>query len=274
MKPEFICFWTAVAFYGISAFSHIFGLIARQEKCFTAGLYSALAGFIPHTVAIGLRWSETGISPFISISESISLGIFMSVLIYLLYQFIARKVRPVGVLIMPIAFVMLGWAGTLMKEVATTLAPALQSWWIWIHITGASTGFSSVLMAAGVGLVYLLKEKYSGGIYDKLPALQDLDILGYRYVAGGFIMYGLMIVSGSLWSNQVKGSYWAWDPVEVWSLISWLIYGIYLHLRVTFGWRGKKLAWYALIALVVMIISYWGIPFTVETFHAGFRIEH
>jgi ABC-type transport system involved in cytochrome c biogenesis permease subunit len=62
--------------------------------------------------------------------------------------------------------------------------------------------------------------------------------------------------------------------VEVWSLISWLIYGIYLHLRITFGWRGRKLAWYSLIALAVMIVSYWGIPFSVETFHAGFRIEH
>ncbi|MBI5483159.1 MAG: cytochrome c biogenesis protein CcsA, partial [Deltaproteobacteria bacterium] len=63
-------------------------------------------------------------------------------------------------------------------------------------------------------------------------------------------------------------------PVEVWSMVSWLIYGIYLHLRVTFGWRGRRLAWYALIALAAMIVSYWGIPFSVETFHTGFRIDH
>lgn len=274
MKLELTLFWISVGLYGFSTFSYIFGLIAKQEKLFTAGLYSALVGFIPHTVAIGLRWAETGISPFISISESITLGTFMAVLIFLIFQFSTKKVRPLGVLIMPIVFVLLGWAGTLMKDVAATLAPALQSWWIWIHITGASTGFGSVLMAAGIGLVYLLKEKYSGGIYDKLPALPDLDILGYRYIAGGFIMYGLMIISGAYWSNSVKGNYWNWDPVEVWSLISWLMYGIYLHLRITFGWRGKRLAWYALIALVVMIVSYWGIPFTMETFHSGFRIEH
>ncbi len=87
-------------------------------------------------------------------------------------------------------------------------------------------------------------------------------------------MYGLMMVSGCFWSNQVKGSYWGWDPVEVWSLVSWLTYGIYLHLRVTMGWRGRRLAWYALIALIAMVVSYWGIPFTMETFHSGFRIEH
>lgn len=274
MKPELVCFWIAVTLYGLSAFSYIFGLISRYDKLFTAGLFSALLGFVPHVAVIALRWSATGISPFISISESITLGVFMAVLIFLIVQFSTKKLRPLGALIMPVAFVLLGWAGTLMKEVAATLAPALQSGWIWVHIVGASTGFASVLIAAGIGLLYLLKEKNSGGIYEKLPDLPGLDNLAYRFVAGGFIMYGLMMVSGCFWSNQVKGNYWNWDPVEVWSLVSWLTYGIYLHLRITFGWRGKKLAWYALIALFAMIVSYWGIPFSVETFHAGFRIEH
>lgn len=274
MKLELVFFWMAVALYGVSTFSYIFGLIAKQEKLFTLGLFSAVAGFLPHVVTIALRWAATGISPFISISESLTLGVFMAVLIFLIVQFSTRKVKPLGVLVMPVAFVLLGWAGTLMKEVAATLAPALQSGWIWVHIVGATTGFASVLIAAGLGLLYLLKEKNPGGIYGKLPDLPEIDNLSYRFVAGGFIMYGLMMVSGCFWSNQVKGNYWAWDPVEVWSLVSWLTYGIYLHLRITFGWRGRRLAWYALIALIAMIVSYWGIPFGVETFHSGFRIEH
>jgi cytochrome c-type biogenesis protein CcsB len=274
MKTEYVLFWVAVVLYGVSAFSYIFGLIAKQDKLFRFGLYGALAGFVPHLLVIVLRWMETGISPFITISESITFGIFAAVLIFLIFQFTAKKVLPLGVLVMPVAFVLMGWAGTLVKGAATQLSPALQSAWIWVHIIGAATGFGSVLIAAGMGLMYLLKEKKTGGIYDKLPELQALDNLSYRFVAGGFIMYGLMIVSGAFWSNQVKGNYWAWDPVEVWSLVSWLTYGIYLHLRITFGWRGKKLAWYALIAMAAMIVSYWGIPFTVETFHKGFRIEH
>lgn len=198
----------------------------------------------------------------------------MAVLIFMIFQSTARRIPPLGVLVMPVAFVLMGWAGTLMEEAATQLAPALKSLWIWVHIIGAAAGFASVLIAAGLGLMYLLKEKYSGSIYEKLPEFQAIDILSYRFVAGGFIMYGLMIVSGAFWSNQVKGNYWNWDPVEVWSLISWLVYGIYLHLRITFRWRGRKLAFYALIALIAMIISYWGIPFAVETFHSGFRVEH
>lgn len=275
MKTEFLFFWIAVGMYGLSTFSYIFAVIAKSDKLFVAGLYSALAGFIPHTIAIGMRWAAAGsVTPFITISESISLGTFMAVLLFLIFQFTATQVRPLGVLVMPVVFVLLGWAGTLMKEIAATIAPALQSWWLWVHITGATIGFASVLIAAGMGLMYLLKEKKEGGLYDKLPDLASIDMLSYRFVAGGFIMYGLMIISGAYWSNTVKGSYWNWDPVEVWSLISWLIYGIYLHLRITFGWRGTRLAWYALIALIIMIISYWGIPFSVETFHSGFRIDH
>lgn len=274
MKTEFVLLWIAVAMYGISAFGYIFGLMSKHEKFFLVGLYSSLAGFIPHVLVIALRWIETGITPFFTIAESLTFGVFCAVLIFLILEFSNKNVRPLGVLIMPVAFVLMGWAGSLYEDAASQIVPALQSGWIWAHIIGAATGFGAVLTAAGLGLLYLLKEKNSGGIYDKLPDLPAIDNLSYRFVAGGFILYGLMIVSGAFWADQVKGSFWNWDPVEVWSLISWLIYGIYLHLRVTFGWRGKRLAWYALIAMVAMIISYWGIPFTVETFHSGFRIEH
>lgn len=274
MKTEHLFLWIAVGFYGVSACSYIFGLMAKHEKLFSLGLYSAVAGFIPHILVIAFRWMATGISPFFSIGESLTFGMFSAVLIFLIVEFTNKKVRPLGVLVMSVAFVLMGWAGTLMKDAATQLAPALQSGWIWMHIIGAATGFGAVLTAAALGFLFLLKQKYSGGIYEKLPEPQALDNLSYRFVAGGFILYGLMIVSGAFWANQVKGTYWNWDPVEVWSLISWLTYGIYLHLRITFGWKGVRLAWYALIAMAAMIVSYWGIPFAVETFHSGFRIEH
>jgi len=274
MKTETLLFWIAVGLYGLSACSYIFGLMAKHEKLFSLGLYSALAGFVPHIFVIALRWTATGISPFFTISESITFAMFCTVLIFLILEFTNNMVRPLGVLVMTVAFILMGWAGTLIKDAATQISPSLQSGWIWAHIIGAATGFGAVLTAAAFGFLYLLKEKYTGAVYEKLPDLTALDNLSYRFAAGGFIMYGLMIVSGSFWSNQVKGDYWNWDPVEVWSLISWLTYGIYLHLRITFGWRGKKLAWYAIIAMVAMIVSYWGIPFAVETFHSGFRIEH
>lgn len=273
MGTEQTLFWLAVGLYGLAAFAYIFGFIARGEKLFLAGLVAAVAGFVPHTVSIGVRWS-VGTTPFISIAESLSLGTWCSVLFFLVVQAATRKVRPLGVLVMPVAFVLIGWAGTLRTDPSTQIAPALQSGWLWAHIIGAATGFSAVLVAAGLGLLYLLKERGPGGVLEKIPSTQILDDLSYRFVVGGFTLYGVMIVTGAFWADQAKGSFWGWDPVEVWSLVSWLIYGIYLHLRITFGWRGRRLAIYSLAALVVMIVSYWGIPFSVETFHSGFRVPH
>jgi cytochrome c-type biogenesis protein CcsB len=274
IQYEMNLFWTAVTCYGIAAFCYIFGLLARKEALFNCALSFVVVGFCGNLSAVALRWIAGGVPPFIAISESLASGVLISVFVFLTSQFVARNLEAAGVLVMPICFVLLGWSGTLMKGIGTAMPPALQSTWLWTHIFAATTGFSCVLFAAALGLLFLLKERQSGGVYERLPGPQRLDELSYRFVSGGFVFLGLMMVSGALWSNQVKGSYWGWDPVEVWSLISWLVYGIYLHLRITMGWRNRRLAIYSLVAAGIMILSYWGIPFVSSNFHTGFRIEH
>jgi len=274
IQYEMTLFWTAVACYGIAAFCYIFGLLARKEALFNCALSFVVVGFCGNLGAVVVRWSAGGVPPFIAISESLSSGVLIAVFVFLIAQYAVRKLESTGVLIMPLCFVLLGWAGSLMKDVGSSMPPALQSTWLWMHVFAATTGFSCVLFAAALGLLFLLKEDDSGGAYERLPGLQKLDGLSYRFVSGGFVFLGLMMVSGAFWSNQVKGSYWGWDPVEVWSLISWLVYGIYLHLRITMGWRNRRLAIYSLVAVGVMVVSYWGIPFLSSNFHTGFRIEH
>ena len=271
---EMTLFWTAVACYGIAAFCYIFGLLARKEALFNCALSFVVVGFCGNLGAVALRWVAGGVPPFIAISESLASGVMIAVFVFLISQFAARHLESTGVLVMPVCFVLLGWAGTLMKDIGSTMPPALQSTWLWTHIFAATTGFSCVLFAAALGFLFLLKETQSGGVYERFPGLQRLDELSYRFISGGFVFLGLMMVSGALWSNQVKGSYWNWDPVEVWSMISWLVYGIYLHLRITMGWRNRRLAVYSLVAVGLMILSYWGIPFVSSNFHTGFRIEH
>lgn len=274
VQYEITLFWTAVACYGVAAFCYIFGLLARKEALFNCALSFVVVGFCGNLGAIILRWIAGGIPPFISISESLASGVLIAAFVYLFAHLVLRQLESAGVLVMPVCFILLGWAGALMKGVGNTVPPALQSTWLWTHIFAATTGFSCVLFASALGFLYLLKDNHSGGVYDRVPSLQRLDELSYRFISGGFVFLSLMMVSGAFWSNQVKGSYWNWDPVEVWSIISWLVYGIYLHLRITMKWRNRRLAIYSLVAAGIMIISYWGIPFVSQNFHSGFRIEH
>jgi cytochrome c-type biogenesis protein CcsB len=274
IQYEMTLFWTAVTCYGIAAFCYIFGLLARKEALFNCALSFVVVGFCGNFGAVVLRWVAGGVPPFIAISESLASGVLIAVLVFLVSQFAARNLESAGVLVMPVSFVLLGWAGTMMKGIGSTMPPALQSTWLWTHIFAAALGFSCVLLAAALGFLFLMKEKQSEYVNERLPGLKVLDELSYRFISGGFVFLGLMMVSGAFWSNQVKGNYWGWDPVEVWSLISWLVYGIYLHLRITMGWRNRRLAIYSLVAVGIMILSYWGIPFVSSNFHTGFRIEH
>ena len=266
-------FWIAVGCYGISAFSYIFGLIGRKESLFNLGMALAAVGLICHVTTVAIRWIVNGVAPFLEISEALTTGMLIAVLIFVLIQFSAPRLKAMGVLVMPVCFALMGWAGTLITDIGGTLPATLQSKWLWVHVVGATTGFSGVLTAGALGLLFILKERKSGGIYDRIADLKTLDDYGCRFIAGGFLMLGLMLVSGSLWYHQIKGSYWSWDPVEVWSLCTWLVYGVYLFLRFAMGWHNRRMAWFALLALGLMIISYWGMPFFKKDFHSGLNSE-
>jgi ABC-type transport system involved in cytochrome c biogenesis permease subunit len=104
-----------------------------------------------------------------------------------------------------------------------------------------------------------------------LPDQETVDRLSGRFVVAGFLFWGIMIASGAIWANEAWGRYWAWDPIETWSLVVWIIYAVYLHLRLTLGWRGEKIAWYAIIAMPVAMFCLAGIPFLYKaSIHTGY----
>ena len=129
--------------------------------------------------------------------------------------------------------------------------------------------FGAFAICFGLGIIYLLKERNQGKeFYDSFPALEQMDEMMFRYLVFGFITDAVMIASGAVWAKNLWGNYWGWDPVETWSLVTWLIYGLAIHLRVTLGWRGRKLAWILIFALGGMVITYIGIDWFVKSsFH-------
>jgi cytochrome c-type biogenesis protein CcsB len=266
-------FGVAVVLYGVSSLCYVLSFVRRRANLIRPGLYFAWAGFIFHTICISFYWTQAGYRSF-STFQIINDASWAGVCVFLLSCLIAKYLIYTGILTMPLSVLLQIWAVVSEKEIGKT-PPAFETPWFWIHVITSALAYGLVLVGGAIGLLYLLKTKHEGdAFYEQLPDLNKLDNANYLFIGNGFVMLTLMIISGALWTNNVYGSYWAWDPLEVQSLIAWLVYAIWLHVRLTFGWRGKKLAWYSLFALPVMVFMIFGMPLFPEMFHRGFRVVH
>lgn len=99
------------------------------------------------------------------------------------------------------------------------------------------------------------------------PGIERLQELTFRMVAFGFLVNAVMIASGAIWAYELWGSYWRWDPVETWSLLTWLAFGFYMHARLTLAWKGPRLAWVAVGALLGVLMTFWGVQFAPTSYH-------
>lgn len=104
----------------------------------------------------------------------------------------------------------------------------------------------------------------------KLPPPDTIDELSVKFVGVGFIFLSIMIAAGSIWANEAWGRYWGWDAMETWSLIACAIYAIYLHLRLTMGWKGRKAAWLAVVSLPIIVFSLLGVPIFYKSIHGAY----
>ena len=124
-----------------------------------------------------------------------------------------------------------------------------------------------------VSIVYLIaekgvKKKRKGDISDRLPSLETLDRINYKCMSYGFPFLTLGIITGSLWAELAWGSYWNWDPKETWSLITWIVYAILIHNRLTIGWRGRRTAYLMIAGFVSVLITFVGVSFFMGGLHS------
>jgi cytochrome c-type biogenesis protein CcsB len=269
---EVMLMWAAVTLYTIGTILFVFGAVFKLEKVLTAALWVSLAGLIPHGIAIGIRWVAVGHGPYLGFYEVVSSYAFASVVALGILAWIRPQLRLMGVIIMPLSVLMIGGA-MLSPKAPLEIGPKLASYWLTIHVTFAKLSYSSFIAAFAIALVYLLRERAAenpSSMLSRLPDQTVLDDLSYRFIGVGFVFLSVMIVAGAIWANEAWGRYWAWDPIETWSLISWIVYAGYLHTRLTLGWRGKKAAWYALIALPVMVFTLIGVPLAYNSIHGAY----
>ncbi len=276
---DWILYLTATTFYALSSIVYIISFVFKKEEKIKFAISIAIGGLLFHSISIALRWIETGHGPYISMYEVLSKYAWFSIVIFLLVQYKYDKLRIAGFIVLPASLLLMAVGSTYSRDIQMIPA-SLRSYWLIAHVGFSSLAFGSLLVAAGIAVLYLLKEKNlmygpSGtqrisSFYEKLPDIKVMDDLMYRFVASGFLFLTIMIGAGAVWANQTWGRYWGWDPIETWSLIVWFIYGICLHLRMNVGWSGRKIAWFIIFSIFVLAFSIFGIGYVYSGLHTDY----
>jgi cytochrome c-type biogenesis protein CcsB len=274
---EDILVWGCIYLYALASILLLTGFVFNKEKPLKFVSYLVIPAFVAHTIVFAMRWLRTGYFPANAELENAITGGWFAIGLTI-YLFIKnREMTGVALFTVPATLLLLGY-GVMKAPDPLPLTASLKSSWLLIHVMFAQLAFGAYAIASGMGLLYVLKDNkkrkgVEAGFYEKFPRLEVIEENMFRFVVYGFIADAIMIIAGAIWAKDLWGSYWGWDPVEVWSLISWLLYGLGIHLRVTLGWRGRKLAWLMMFLLITVIITYWGIDAVVENTRHIFGVE-
>jgi cytochrome c-type biogenesis protein CcsB len=175
--------------------------------------------------------------------------------------------RPLWVFLLMPVLVLLTVSGRWLYANAAPVMPALQSYWLPIHVSVVSLGSGVFLVAGIASILFLLRTSWLGDIdqektggalarlVQRLPDAQTLDRIAYRTTIFAFPVFGFGVIFGAIWAEEAWGRYWGWDPKETVSFVAWVIYAAYLHARSTAGWRDRKAAWINVAGFVAMIFN-------------------
>ena len=271
------------ALFVMATIAYFFGLVVRSD--FSAKVGTALTWSATTMGMVGLmvRWRESYLMGpdigHIPVSNLYEVFILFSIITGLLYLFYEQryKTRAMGAFVLTVISAAVGfllwYAFDRHAAGIEPLVPALQSYWMKIHVPANFIGYGSFALAAMVGVAYLmqdsaLKKGSSGVLATRLPPPEQLDDLMYKSIALGFAFFTLATVLGAMWAAEAWGGYWSWDPKETWALIVWLNYAAWLHMRLTKGWRGRPLAWWSIVGLFVTLFAFLGVNMFLSGLHS------
>lgn len=257
-KLEGIFIWLAIGLYVLSFITGLFSAVFKRQLK-TGMLFLSLAVTI-HGAGIIVRWYVTGHPPVMGVYENSLLGSWFIGITYVVLQFFFKQIGGFYLIVSPVILLILGNGIQSGAELAP-LEPPYRSNWLYVHVLFAWLAFGSYIVAAVVGVITLSRGVLTKRFSFNIPNDRLLDEFSFRLILFGFFSESIMIGSGAIWAHGLWGRYWGWDPVETWSLISWLTYGLNLHLRLTYGWRGRKAAWLAIISLFGVIGLFFGIGY-------------
>ncbi len=254
---EAAALWAAVASYTLGIVGLVAAWLFRRERLRSAGQWVAASAVALHAVALLARWIETGHAPVMGQYENALAGaLFMPVIFFpTAWRFPAvRRATPV---VLAATLLLIG-NGLMGGSDPRALEPPFRSNWLAVHVTFAWFAFGSYLVASVMAGYFLWITRGAAPVPSP-DRRAVVDELSAKIIAFGFVSDSIMIASGAIWAHGLWGRYWGWDPIETWSLISWLVYGVNLHLRFTLGWKGRRAAWVAVLSVLTIVVTFFGI---------------
>jgi cytochrome c-type biogenesis protein CcsB len=264
-------FYGAFICYGFSMVTYFLSFWKRTGKLALAGNIVLLLGLVMQIIGLFTRGMAAHFMPITNIYESLN---FFSAVIVISFLFVEWKFqnRVFGVFILPIVFLLMAFSSlpSTSKEIVP-LIPALQSQWLVWHVVLSFIGEAAFAVSFGAGLMYLILESSKKGSFPSrtFPDLETLDALIYRAIAVGFPIFTLgALIFGAVWAKYAWGNYWSWDPKETWALITWIVYALFLHVRIVRGWRGRATALLGVIGFLFTLFTLFGVNYLLSGLHS------
>jgi cytochrome c-type biogenesis protein CcsB len=235
------------------------------------GLAAHIGGVVLRGLAVHrLPWGD--MYEFVTALTCVAVAFFLGVML-------RYRAYYLGLFVMAAVVLVLGLAETVIYTPAGPLVPALQSYWLAIHVTAMTLATGVFFVAAVIGIAYLFVDRHarqvaagrpagSDGILRRLPGPEILDRLAYRTVVFGFPIWTFGVMAGAIWADRAWGSYWSWDPTETWAFITWVVYACFLHARATAGWRGRRAAYIQLAGFGCLLFNVLVISLVVPGLHS------
>jgi cytochrome c-type biogenesis protein CcsB len=205
-----------------------------------------------------LRGVSAGRVPWANMYEFTLTATCIIVGVFLITQF-WQDLRFLGAYVTGFVLVAVAIATTYFYVVVAPLPPALQSYWLVIHVFMASLAIGFYGLGAALSVIQLVharRESRGLRLIPGVPGAERLESLAYRLIVVGFVFWTFTLIAGSIWAEHAWGRYWGWDTKEVWTFIVWVIYAGYIHARATRGWRGSRSATLALIGFSAVIFNF------------------
>ncbi|MDH3554337.1 MAG: cytochrome c biogenesis protein [Deltaproteobacteria bacterium] len=246
--------------------------VIRTEKVIHRIAYGfLLAGFVSHTLGLAMLVSQLRQMPVTTLPQTFSLFAWAIVGSYLAFQ-LKFNIRILGTFVSPLAVVFMLLSSAIPGRVIPN-SQLFKSFWLTLHVATMFIGMAIFALAFCAGIMYLLQErqiksKSFGLLYRRLPSLEVLDSLNYVCLTFGFPLITIGLISGFVYAGAVWQSFWHWDPKEILSVVTWLIYAVLLHERLAVGWRGRRAAIMAIIGFSVILVTFVGTSVILEVHHS------